>query len=159
MKLKDLLKFLVALGLCQGAGIAGSPVTAPAIPGWYASLQKPSFSPPNWLFAPVWATLFTLMALAAYQVWSRGLEHPQVRHALTAFLAQLVLNVFWSYLFFGLRSPGYALLEIFVLWAMILVTMLRFFKVSRIAGLLLLPYLLWVGFACGLNFGIVLLNP
>lgn len=158
MKLKNLLKFLFVFALCQGAGAVGSLFTIPAIPGWYAHLQKPSFSPPNWVFAPAWTILFTLMAIAAYQVWMKGLKEPLVRSALVAFLAQLAFNSLWSFLFFGLRSPFYALLEIFVLWLMILVTILRFLKVSRTAAGLLIPYLLWVSFACSLNLGIFLLN-
>lgn len=158
MKSKDLLKFLFVLVLCQGAGAAGSLFTIPAIPEWYTFLQKPSFAPPNWIFAPVWTTLFTLMAIAAYLVWLKGLENPLVRQALVVFLIQLVLNTLWSFLFFGMRSPLYGLLEIFVLWAMILVTILRFLRVSRTAGLLLIPYLLWVSFACSLTLGIFLLN-
>ncbi len=158
MKLKGFLKFLFVLALCQSAGAVGSLFTIPAIPEWYAHLQKPSFSPPNWVFAPVWTTLFTLMALAAWQVWMKGLKEPLVRTALASFLAQLALNSLWSFLFFGLRSPFYALLEIFVLWSMILVTILQFLRISKTATLLLAPYLLWVSFACSLNLGIFLLN-
>jgi len=158
MKWKNLLKFLFVFALCQAAGAVGSLFTVPAIPEWYDHLQKPSFSPPNWVFAPVWTTLFTLMAIAAYQVWAKGLKEPAVRIALIAFLVQLALNSLWSFLFFGLRSPFHGLLEIFVLWSLILVTILQFLKVSRAAGLLLIPYLLWVSFACSLNLGIFLLN-
>lgn len=158
MKLKYFFQFLFAFILCQGAGAVGSVYTIPAIPGWYASLQKPFFSPPNWVFAPVWTILFTLMALAASLVWSKGLKEPAVRKALSFFLAQLALNSLWCFLFFGLRSPLYGLIEIFFLWFMILITILQFLKISRWAAGLLTPYLLWVSFACSLNFGIFLLN-
>ena len=158
MKFKNLFKFIFAFILCQGAGAAGSAYTLPAIPGWYASLQKPFFSPPNWVFAPVWTVLFTLMAIAASLVWAKGLRDPAVRKALVAFLIQLALNSLWCFFFFGLRSPLYGLVEIFVLWIMILITILRFLRVSRMAATLLVPYLLWVSFASSLNLGIFLLN-
>ena len=158
MRLKIVLRFLFAFILCQSAGAVGSLFTIPAIPGWYAHLQKPSFCPPDWIFAPVWTVLFTMMAMAASLVWSKGLKEPGVRAALIVFLAQLALNSAWSFLFFGLRSPLYGLVEIFVLWFMILVTILQFLKISRPAAWLLVPYLLWVSFACSLNLGIFLLN-
>ena len=147
MKLKNFLKFIFAFILCQGAGAAGSVYTLPAIPGWYKSLQKPFFSPPDWVFGPVWTLLFTLMAVAVCLVWAKGLKEADVRKALIVFLVQLALNSFWCFLFFGLRSPLYGLIEIFVLWFMILITILQFLKVSRWAAGLLVPYLLWVSFA------------
>ena len=158
MKLKHFFQFLFAFILCQGAGAVGSVYTIPAIPGWYASLQKPLFSPPDWVFAPVWSILFTLMAIAASLVWAKGLKEPAVRKGLIVFVAQLALNSFWCFLFFGLRSPGFGLIEIFVLWFAILITILQFLKVSRWAAWLMTPYLLWVSFACGLNLGSFLLN-
>ena len=158
MKLKNFLKFLFAFILCQGAGAVGSVYTLPAIPGWYESLQKPFFSPPNWVFGPVWTVLFTLMAIAAYLVWTKGLKEPAVRNALIVFLVQLALNSLWCFLFFGLRSPLYGLVDILFLWAMILVTIAQFSKVSTPAALLMIPYILWVTFASGLNLGIFFLN-
>lgn len=159
MKLKNLMKFFFAFFVCQGAGVVGSFYTRTAIPEWYNFLNKPSFTPPNWVFAPAWTTLFTLMAIAAYLVWKKGIKEPLVQKALILFMIQLILNSLWSVLFFGLRSPLYALIEIFVLWAAILATILQFLKVSKAAGLLLIPYLLWVSFATSLNLGIFLLNP
>ncbi|HOW87756.1 MAG TPA: tryptophan-rich sensory protein [Candidatus Omnitrophota bacterium] len=153
-----LAKLIFCVLLCLSAGAAGSFFTASAIPDWYAALNKPSFSPPNWLFAPVWTALYILMGIAAALVWRRGLKNPPVRSALVAFLIQLILNVSWSFLFFGLRSPLSGLVDILFLWAMILVTITRFFKVSILAALMLIPYLLWVTFASGLNLGIFLLN-
>lgn len=158
LKRKNFLKLVFALALCQAAGAAGGLLTVPAIPEWYDHLQKPFFTPPHWIFAPVWTVLYTLMALAAYRVWTQGLKDPAVRMALVFFLIQLALNGLWPFLFFGLRSPLYGLGEIFVLWLMILVTILQFLKVSRSAGWMLLPYLLWVSFACSLNLGFFLLN-
>ena len=152
------IKVTVCILLCLSAGVIGSYFTVAAIPDCYATLAKPSFSPPNWVFAPVWTLLYILMGLAAASVWNKGLHNPQVRTALVAFLIQLILNTIWSVLFFGLRSPLYGLIDILFLWAMILVTIAQFSKVSTPAALLLIPYILWVTFASGLNLGIFLLN-
>lgn len=153
-----LIKIIVCVFLCLSAGGIGSAFTVSAIPEWYATLNRPSFSPPNWIFAPVWTLLYILMGLAAAIVWQKGLQNPQVRIALVAFLVQLILNMVWSVLFFGLRSPLYGLIDILFLWVMILVTIAQFSKVSAPAAALLIPYLLWVTFASGLNLGIFLLN-
>ncbi len=153
-----LIKAIFAILLCLSAGGIGSAFTTPAIPGWYATLVKPSFSPPDWVFAPAWTVLYILMGLAAALVWSKGLQNPQVRTALVVFLVQLILNMIWSVLFFGLRSPLYGLVDIVFLWIMILVTIAQFSKVSTPAALLMIPYILWVTFASGLNLGIFLLN-
>jgi len=152
------IKAIICILLCLSAGGIGSTFTAPAIPGWYATLVKPSFSPPNWVFAPAWTLLYILMGLAAALVWQKGLQSPQVRAALVFFLIQLILNMLWSVLFFGLRSPLYGLVDILFLWAMILVTIAQFSRVSLPAAFLLIPYILWVTFASGLNLGIFLLN-
>ncbi len=153
-----LIKAIFAILLCLSAGGIGSAFTTPAIPGWYATLVKPSFSPPDWVFAPAWTVLYILMGLAAALVWSKGLQNPQVRTALVVFLVQLILNMIWSVLFFGLRSPLYGLVDIVFLWIMILVTIAQFSKVSTPAALLMIPYILWVTFASGLNLGIFFLN-
>ena len=153
-----LLKAIFCILLCLSAGGIGSTFTASAIPAWYATLAKPSFSPPNWIFAPVWTLLYIMMGLAAALVWQKSLQAPQVRAALVTFLIQLILNMIWSFLFFGLRSPLYGLIDILFLWAMILVTIAQFSKVSIPAALLLIPYIFWVTFAFGLNLGIFLLN-
>jgi tryptophan-rich sensory protein len=143
---------------CLSAGAVGSFFTGPAIPTWYASLTKPSFNPPNWVFGPVWTLLYILMGIAAYLVWRRGFGDPQARIALVFFLVQLVLNAAWSALFFGLQSPPAALAEIIVLWVAILVTTVLFWRVTPLSGVLLLPYLGWVSFASILNAAIVRLN-
>lgn len=153
-----LIRIIFCIFLCLSAGGIGASFTASAIPTWYATLVKPSFAPPNWVFAPVWTLLYILMGLAAAIVWQKGLQNPQVRTALVAFLIQLILNMIWSALFFGLRSPLCGLIDILFLWTMILVTIAQFSKVSVPAALLLIPYILWVTFATGLNFGIFLLN-
>lgn len=153
-----LIKAVVCIFLSLSAGAIGATFTSAAIPAWYATLAKPSFSPPNWIFAPVWSTLYILMGIAAALVWRKGLREPAVRTALAIFLFQLILNTLWSFFFFGLRSPLLGLADILFLWGMILVTIAQFFKVSVPAALLLIPYLLWVTFASGLNLGIFLLN-
>ena len=140
------------------AGWLGSLATRPAIAGWYAGLNKPVFNPPGWLFGPAWTVLYILMGLAAYLVWSRGLATPGVKPALAMFLVQLALNVAWSFLFFAARSPLAGFVEIIVLWVAILVTMVLFFRVSPVAGWLMVPYLGWVSFATVLNGAIMLLN-
>lgn len=159
VKSKDILKLIVSLVICQCAGLIGSIFTTAAIPTWYATLEKPPFTPPNWLFAPAWATLYVLMGIAAFLVWRKGLNREGAKLALIIFLIQLVLNALWSVVFFGLESPLAGVIVILVLWVAILFTILKFFKLSMVAGLLLLPYILWVSFAAILNISIWLLNP
>jgi len=157
MKLNDILKLVVSIILCQLAGFLGSLFTTPAIPTWYATLRKPFFTPPNWIFSPVWISLFLLMGISLFLVWRRQ-DHPKVKTALIFFFVQLILNILWSAAFFGLRSPLLGLIDIVLLWIAILLTTQHFLKVSRMAGFLLLPYLLWVGFAALLNFSLWILN-
>ena len=158
IKAIDILKLVLSIIICLGAGFIGSIFTTPAIPTWYATLKRPPFAPPNWLFAPVWTTLFVLMGISAFLVWRRGLNDPQVKIALGIFIVQLILNALWSVMFFGLRSPLAGLIDIAILWIAILLTILNFFKISTAAGLLLIPYILWVSFAAVLNFSIWRLN-
>ncbi len=155
----NLPKLILSLVICQLAGFLGSLFTSPAIPTWYASLQKPPFTPPSWVFSPVWITLFVLMGISLYLVWGKTLRFPGVRTALFWFSIQLVLNVMWSILFFGLKSPFLGFVDIVFLWVAIFLTMVRFFRVSRLAGALLVPYLVWVSFAAVLNYAIWSLNP
>jgi benzodiazapine receptor len=156
---RDVLKLVVSLVACQCAGLVGSIFTTPAIPTWYATLEKPFFTPPNWLFAPAWVTLYVLMAVAAFLVWRKGLSEEGVKPALVIFLVQLVINAFWSVAFFGLKSPVAGVVVIVVLWIAILFTILKFFRLSAAAGSLLLPYILWVSFAAALNISLWILNP
>lgn len=155
---KDFYKLIVSVGLCLFVGFAGSFATINAIPTWYATLQKPFFSPPNWIFAPVWTILYVFMGLAAYLVWHKGLQKKAIKFALKLFLIQLVLNFFWSIIFFGYRLPGLALGEIILLWIAIFLTIKAFFPINKYAAYLLIPYLTWVSFATILNLAIVLLN-
>lgn len=158
MKLNNFYKLVIAIGVSELAGIIGSVFTTPSIAGWYAMLAKPEFSPPNWVFAPVWITLFVLMGIAAFLVWKQGLDRKDVKIALGIFIGQLVLNTLWSIIFFSLHSPGGALVEIIFLWLAILATIAAFYKISRPAAWLLVPYILWVSFAMYLNYSIWILN-
>ena len=150
---------VVFLLLSLAAGALGGFWTAPATHpgGWYYQIEKPSWTPPSWLFGPVWTALYVAMGVAAWLVWKNGGWEAN-RGALTLFFVQLVLNAAWSGLFFGLESPGLAMAEIVLLWVSILATLLAFWRVSRPAGLLLVPYLLWVTFASALNFAVWRLN-
>lgn len=155
--IRQAISLTLSVALCFAAAGLGSLFTRPAIEGWYASLHKPSWTPPNWVFAPVWTALYLGMAIAVWLVWrQRGFSGAKLPLAL--FAAQLALNVAWSGLFFGLRTPGAALAEIVLLWLFILATAVAFWPVSRAAGWLMLPYLLWVTYAAGLNFSIWRLN-
>jgi tryptophan-rich sensory protein len=156
MKIIGRIIFFVAC--CQLAGVIGSLVTMPAIGGWYGGLKKPFFVPPSAWFGPVWFALYTLMGISAAIVAGRGPENPNVRNAMILFFTQLVLNVFWSVFFFGMKSPLLAFLEILVLWASIVTTTVLFFRIQKIAGWLLVPYVAWVAFAGVLNFSIYRLN-
>ena len=155
---KYVFKLIVSVVACQLAGVIGSVFTTPAIPTWYAALAKPPFTPPSWLFAPAWITLYVLMGISASLVWRVGLDQKQVRTALILFLVQLVLNALWSVAFFGLQSPLGGIIVIVLLWAAILLTILKFFRISTVAGALLVPYIAWVTFAATLNAYIYVLN-
>jgi tryptophan-rich sensory protein len=148
----------VSIAVCELAGVVGSIFTVRKIPTWYAALKKPSFRPPNWLFGPVWTVLYLLMGIAAYLIWQEGSENSAVLNAMVVFGIQLVLNVLWSAVFFGLESPFGGLIVIAALWGAILLTIIRFLPVSVAAGLLLLPYIAWVSFAAVLNVAIYVLN-
>lgn len=156
--IKIILPLVIFIVICQLAGIIGSVFTAQSVGIWYAELAKPSFNPPNWVFGPVWLTLYMLMGIAAFLVWRKGWDQKQVKLALLVFFVQLVLNALWSFLFFGLQAPFAAFFEIMLLWTAILVTILAFYPLSRAAAYLLLPYFLWVSYAALLNFFLWQLN-
>ena len=158
MKIPNFLKLIIAIVVSELAGIIGSVFTTPSIDGWYAGIIKPALNPPAWVFGPVWAILFALMGIAAFLIWKKGLDRRDVRIALGIFIGQLVLNTFWSIIFFGFHSPGGACIEIIFLWLAILATVVVFAKISKPAAWLLLPYILWVSFAVYLNYAIWTLN-
>ncbi len=151
-------KLLISVFFCQLAGSVGSVFTASSLKDWYFLLEKPVFNPPSWVFFPVWTLLYTLMGISLYIVWEKGLKNKDVKIALVIFGAQLFLNSLWSYLFFALRSPYYAFIETVFLWIAILLTILQFRKISKIASYLLVPYLLWVSFASLLNYYLWVIN-
>lgn len=159
MKAKD--NYLVLIGfilLSQAAGLVGTIFTIPSIPTWYATLTKPFFAPPNWLFGPVWTILYTLIGISAYLIWRRQKFGQPARPFWQAFFTQLVLNALWSPIFFGLQNPLLALFVILPMWYFILQTIVQAFKLSRWSAYLLAPYLLWVSFATLLNASIAYLN-
>lgn len=153
-----LARALGAILVCEAVGLMAGWATQTSVNSWYPTLTKPVFTPPNWLFAPVWILLYALMGLAAFLVWRHGLRHAQVQRALTAFGVQLMFNAGWSFAFFGARSPALGLVVILFLWGTLAWTMDRFFRLRRAAGWLLVPYLLWVTYALALNVAILALN-
>jgi len=159
MQIKKIAKFVFAIFVCQMAGVVGSFFTNPSIPTWYATLQKPSFTPSGWFIGIAWITLFTLMGISLYLVWDKRLRDRRVNASLFTFGTQLLLNVLWSFFFFWLKSPLYGLIEIIILWIAIAFTIFKFYKISRNAGLLLIPYIIWVSIALTLNLSILILNP
>ncbi|MEO8638026.1 MAG: TspO/MBR family protein [Candidatus Taylorbacteria bacterium] len=158
MKLNSFLKLVTAILVSELAGILGSLFTISAIPTWYVTLAKPAFNPPSWIFGPVWTTLYALMGISAFLVWNKGLNRRDVRKALGVFGFQLALNALWSIVFFGLHSPAWALVNIVAMWLAIVWTMTLFYKISKPAMYLLIPYILWVSFATYLNLAIWVLN-
>ena len=156
--MNKIVKLITSVAICELVGIISVPFTMASIPTWYATLNKPSFSPPNWIFGPVWTTLYLMMGVALYLVWMKGLKNKKVKGALIVFGVQLLFNFLWSILFFGLHSPLLALINIILLLYAIVMTIVKFNRISKSASYLLLPYLFWASFATILNFSIVILN-
>ena len=154
---RSVIGLVVSVALCLGAGLIGSVFTARSVGEWYATLSKPPWTPPSWVFGPVWSALYVLMGVGGWLVWRQAGSSARTV-ALVVFALQLALNAAWSAIFFGLRMPGWAFGEILVLWAAILWTVIAFWRVSPIAAWLLLPYLAWVSFASVLNFAIWRMN-
>jgi len=140
------------------AGIIGSLFTASAVSTWYVTLAKPVYNPPSWVFGPVWLLLYTMMGVSLYLVWQKRSKKKSHQFALTIFYVHLFLNALWSILFFGLKNPQAALYDIVLLWVLLLLTIILFYKISKPASYLLWPYLLWVSFAANLNYMIWILN-
>jgi len=153
------VKIAIALVICLMVGYSASVVTRPSVETWYPTIIKPSFNPPNWIFMPVWTLLYIFMAVAAGLVWDKiNEQNEEVKKALGFFLIQLTLNAIWSYIFFGLKNPMLAFIEIALLWLFIYETYFKFVKINKIAGYLLIPYMAWVAFAGILNASIWWLN-
>jgi benzodiazapine receptor len=157
MNTSHLIKLVVSVALPLGIGAIAGLFTAQAIPEWYATLNRPSFNPPNWLFGPVWTTLYFLLGISFFLIWK--LEPGKERNlAILAFLLQLLLNFGWSFIFFYFKLIGFALVEIVLLWISIVTMLIMFYKIRPIAAFINIPYLLWVTFATILNGSYFLLN-
>ena len=152
-----ILKLLISLALPLGLGAIAGMFTAQAVPEWYASLDRPSFAPPNWIFGPAWTLLYILMGISFFLVWKQAADKARNR-ALLVFLLQLLLNFAWSFIFFYFQQIGLALAEIIVLWICIAWMMALFHKIRPAAAWINIPYLLWVTFATALNAGFYVLN-
>ncbi len=139
--MKKFFKLFISVGACFLAGAVGSAFTSPAIGEWYKTINKPFFNPPDWLFTPVWMVLYAMMGVALFLAWERGFKGKESKIALIFFVAQLILNAFWSIVFFGMKSPFWALIIIGALWILICLTIFKFLKISKQAGILLLPYI------------------
>lgn len=156
--MNKIFKFFISIIIPILVGFLGSLVTKSSVNNWYLTLNKPSFNPPNWLFAPVWTGLFLLMGISFYIVWNNKVNFNFKDEIYLVYFAQLILNLLWSVLFFGLKSPVFAFVDILLLWIFVFVNIKMFYKVSFLAGLMLVPYILWLSFAVLLNFAIMLLN-
>ncbi|MFH1256105.1 MAG: TspO/MBR family protein [Candidatus Diapherotrites archaeon] len=159
MNRANFLKLIACIALCELAGVIGSVFTFPSIASWYAALNKPFFSPPNFVFGPVWTALYFLMGVALYLVWVKATDAKLKQPAYTVFALQLFLNVLWSVVFFGLHSLSGGFAVIILLWLSIAATIYFFSKISKKAAWLLSPYLAWVTVASALNYAVMALNP
>lgn len=182
MKFDTTSKLLISLVICTLAGGIGSFFTASSVSTWYATLEKPALNPPSWVFAPVWTILYLMMSFSLFLVWKNNwkIQYPlitkkwgkawnpysqrlwtgswQTANVISIFGIQLGLNTLWSVLFFGMQTPGFAFFELLALWCAIIYTIINFYRISKPAAYLLIPYLLWVSFAGYLNFMIWMLN-
>jgi len=156
---KKILYVVIAVGICLLAGYIGSYYTTPAIPTWYAGLQKPDLNPPSWVFAPVWTVLYILMGISLYLIVQSDLKNQEVQIGLILFIFQLIVNIGWSFFFFGFHSTFFGFMAIVLLWAVLLCTILQVWRFSIPAAALLIPYFCWVSFAGYLNYAILILNP
>lgn len=158
MNKSGIKKLLFSVFICLLVGFIGSFATQSSVNTWYDTLQKPFFTPPDWLFAPVWTFLYIIMGISLFFVWKEGIEKKIVRRGIVIFAIQLLLNLLWSIIFFGMRSIIGGAFEISILWILILTNIIIFFRISKIAGYLLIPYFLWISFASILNFSLYFLN-
>jgi len=157
-KLKNTFLLLISVAIPLAIGFLGSLLTTPSINTWYTTLNKPSFNPPNWIFGPVWTTLFILMGVALFLILKEGKSVRHFKPACFSFGAQLFLNLYWSFLFFFAHAPSLAFWGIVSLMSMIIVNIYYFFQIKKVAAYLLIPYVLWVSFAASLNYLIWILN-
>jgi len=155
--MKKEIKLLISILISFLAGAIGSIFTFSSIPTWYATLNKPSFNPPNFLFGPVWTVLYIVMGISLFLIWNSEKKENK-KTAITIFGIQLFLNALWSIVFFGLKNPLAALFVIAALYIFIILNIIKFYKINKTAGLILIPYLLWVSFASILNYFVMILN-
>jgi len=157
MKFKP-VALIINIAITLGVGALGGWATAKSVQTWYPTLNKPSFNPPNWLFAPVWTSLYVLIGIAAYLVWIRRDKIVHFPRTVAIYFIQLILNMAWSFIFFYLHEVGFALAEIILLLIVIVVNASMFYKINKWAGLIFIPYFLWVSFASFLTYNIFILN-
>ena len=156
--MNNIYKFIISIGICQLTGVISAIFTRSSVSSWYRTINKPFFNPPDWVFAPVWITLYFLIGISAYLIWKNGFHSNSVKYAILIFCVQLIFNFLWSISFFGMHSILGGLVIIIMLWILILITFFSFYQISYVSGLLLLPYILWVSFAGILNYFIWKLN-
>ncbi|MCP9749411.1 TspO/MBR family protein [Ferruginibacter sp. HRS2-29] len=156
--MKPIFKLIISIAIPLAVGAVSGYLTMESVQTWYTTLNKPSFNPPNGIFAPVWTTLYIMMGIACFLVWKKDFPQPAKRRALIFYSIQLLLNFLWSFIFFYLHEKGAALAEIILLWIFILLTIISFGKISKPAAWLLVPYILWVSFATVLTYSIWNLN-
>lgn len=156
--MKNWMKLVLSIGLPLAAGAIAGMFTTSEINGWFQTIEKPSWQPPNWVFGPVWTALYILMGLSFYLIWTTKAPPVQKRMAITLWLIQLVFNFFWSYIFFKQKQIDWALAEILILWFFILLTIIYFGRINKLAAWLMVPYISWVTFASLLTFAIYELN-
>lgn len=156
--MKGIGKLICSVSVCLLTGFLGSFATMDSVNTWYADLSRPSFTPPDWAFGVVWPILYIMMGISAFLIWNKGIDSKQARVALGLFVLQLVLNGLWTPIFFGLHMMALALAEIILLWVAILMMILAFWRISKVATCLLIPYILWVSFAIALNAALWHLN-
>lgn len=159
INIKEIGRLAASIVIVFIAGAIGTVATLSQIPTWYATLAKPVWAPPNWLFGPVWTTLYVLIGIALFLVWREGTDRRDVRAALGIFAVQLVLNILWSVVFFSYHSLLGGFIVIFILWIAILANIIAFYIISKPAGLILIPYIVWVSIASYLNYTVYILNP
>jgi tryptophan-rich sensory protein len=157
--MKNWVKLVISVGLPIGVGAIAGLFTTPEISGWFQTIDKPTWQPPNWVFGPVWTVLYVMMGIAFYLVWKKEAPKGTKRMAITLWLIQLVFNFFWSFIFFKQHQIDWALAEILILWFFILLTIIYFSRISKLAAWLMVPYICWVSFASLLTYSIYELNP
>ncbi len=157
--IREIPKLIVSIVVVFLAGAVGTVYTLKQITTWYVALTKPGWTPPNWAFGPIWSTLYVLMGISLFLIWRQGLYRKDVQIAILVFAVQLAINVIWSIVFFGTHNIFGGLVLVLILWISIFINIIVFYRISKPAGLILIPYLLWVSIASYLNYSVFLLNP